>query len=149
MIKVFGTEWFSKYNKWIVRLARLPLIGEFIFSFKKFGHYVDRKMIISVRPNSVVEYVGYKEGRVELREQFFVRNEYALRLQSVFYPIWIMFHIWDIITRPFPQLNLGFDTLEVYPDAGHTSTTVDGAVTVRSLNETWATMYQLLERIII
>jgi hypothetical protein len=59
-----------------------------------------------------------KGKKVELKQHFFGRNEYALRLQKVFYPIWITFHIWDIITRPIPQLNLGFDDLEVYPQAG-------------------------------
>lgn len=126
---VFSTQWFAKYNHILTRVAR-SIFGEFVFNFHKFGHYVDRKKIVAVRPNSVVEYVGMKEGKVELREHFFGRNEYALRLQSVFYPIWITFHIWDIITRPIPQLNLGFDTLTVYPQAGAggSNTTVDGNI---------------------
>jgi len=67
-----------------------------------------------------------------------IRNASA----TVFYPIWITFHIWDIITRPIPQLNLGFDTLEVYPDTGNPGTdTVDGIVGRAGVNETWATIY--------
>lgn len=125
-IKVFSKEWFKKYSKAITWVARLPILGELIFNFKKYGHYVDRKKVCEVTPNSVVEYLGMKEEKAELRQHFFVRNEYALRLQKVFYPIWITFHIWDIITRPIPQLNLGFDTLTVYPDASSGATTCDG-----------------------
>ncbi len=126
-IKVFSTQWFKKYNKAITWLARLPFVGEFIFNFKKFGHYIDRKKIVEVTPNSVIEFVKLKgKKKVELKQHFFVRNEYALRLQKVFYPIWITFHIWDIITRPIPQLNLGFDTLTVYPDASSGGDSCDG-----------------------
>jgi hypothetical protein len=93
------------------------------------GHYTENR-IVAVRPNSVVEFVGYKEKEIEVREHFFVRNEYALRLQKLFYPIWFTFHCWDMIiaNRLCPQLNLGFDTLTAYPDASTGATTVDGYI---------------------
>lgn len=142
MITVFSKEWFKKYNKILVKIARLPFIGELVFNFKRFGHYVDRNKIIAVRPNSVVEFVSWKKGyeEIEVKEHFFVRNEYALRLQSVFYPIWITFHIWDIITRPMPQLNLGFDTLTVYPGSIGTDNPVNGQVSenLSPSENTWA-----------
>ena len=140
MITVFSKEWFSKYNKPITWLARLPILGELVFNFKKFGHYIDRKNIVEITPNSVIEFVKRKGKKVELRQHFFVRNEYALRLQKVCYPIWITFHIWDIITRPIPQLNLGFDTLTVYPDASSGSTTVDGNMIRSSTSVSLATL---------
>jgi len=141
MITVFSKQWFKKYKSLITRVARLPILGEFIFSFKKFGHYVDRKKIVEVTPNSVIEFVSWKKGykEVELRQHFFVRNEYALRLQKVFYPIWIVFHTWDNLTRFAPQLNLGFDTLTVYPDAHPESTSVDGHIQAASAS--WATAH--------
>lgn len=111
---VFSTQWFTKYQSLIVRVARLPIFGELIFGFKKMGHYVDREKIFAVRPNSVVEFVSIKGKEITLKNHYFERNEYALRLQKVFYPIWITFHVWDILTKPWPQLNLGFDTLTVY-----------------------------------
>jgi hypothetical protein len=165
---VFDKQWFKKYNKWIVRLAKIPFIGEWVFCFKKYGHYFDIDNLLEVQPNAVVEdmklmwtkcvkvkgqWVAYdctnklhnrlikKECKEKLlptrRNHYFVRNEYALRLQKVFYPIWITFHIWDIITRPIPQLNLGFDTLTVYPDAGGggANVTCDGDVT--DSNSSW------------
>jgi hypothetical protein len=140
MISVFSKNWFKKYSKAITFIARLPFVGEFIFSFKKFGHYIDRKKIVEVTPNSVIEFIGYKKGKVELKQHFFVRNEYALRLQKVFYPIWITFHTWDMLiaNRFCPQLNLGFDTLTVYPDTSTGSTTCDSMVRRDSVDETFS-----------
>jgi hypothetical protein len=141
MISVFSKEWFKKYNRIITKVARLPILGEWIFNFKKFGHYIDRKRIVEVTPNSVIEFVKMRgKKKVELRQHFFVRNEYALRLQKVFYPIWIAFHIWDVITRPFPHLNLGFDTLTVNPDVSSGSTTCDGLVGYTPSSTTWASV---------
>lgn len=142
-IMVFSKEWFKKYSNAITFVARLPFIGELIFNFKKFGHYIDRKKIVEVTPNSVIEFIGYKKGKVELKQHFFVRNEYALRLQKVFYPIWIIFHTWDmLIANNFcPQLNLGFDTLTVYPDTGTGRTTVDGLLQrYNSSGESWSSI---------
>ena len=138
MIKVFSKEWFEKHNKTLCFFAN-SFLGNLIFGFKKMGHYTENR-IVAVRPNSVVEFVGYKGLEVEVKEHFFVRNEYALRLRNVFYPIWITFHIWDIITRPLPQLNLGFDTLTAYPDADTETTSVDGAIIRLNVNESWATI---------
>ncbi|MDD5220421.1 MAG: hypothetical protein PHV11_07635 [Candidatus Bipolaricaulis sp.] len=145
MITVFSKQWFKKYSKQITWLARLPFVGEFVFNFKKFGHYVDRNKIVEVTPNSVIEFVAWKKGykEVELRQHFFVRNEYALRLQSVFYPIWITFHIWDIITRPIPQLNLGFDTLTVYPDVDNPGTDSVDAFINSGAQAYWSTCRNL------
>jgi len=137
MITVFSKSWFSKHNKTLCFFAN-SFLGQFIFGFKKMGHYTENR-IVAVRPNSVVEFVGYKGLEVELKEHFFSRNEYALRLRNVFYPIWITFHVWDIITRPLPQLNLGFDTLTVYPASGENSP-VDGYTKRSGVNENFATI---------
>jgi hypothetical protein len=157
MISVFSKEWFKKYNRIITKVARLPLIGEWIFCIKKFGFDLDINNLLEIQPNACVEdmklmwtkcvkvngqWVAYdctnklhnrlikKEYKEKLlptrRTHFFVRNEFALRLQKVFYPIWIIFHTWDMLiaNRFCPQLNLGFDTLTVYPDAN----AIDGYV---------------------
>jgi len=133
MITVFSKEWFEKHNKILCYFAN-SFLGQIIFGFKKMGHYTENK-IVAVRPNSVVELVGYKGSEVEVREHFFVRNEYALRLQKLFYPIWFMFHCWDMViaNRFAPQLNLGFDTLTVYPAAGANSP-CDGNLYKQAIN---------------
>jgi hypothetical protein len=130
-IIVFSTEWFKKHNKILCRIAN-SWIGNRVFNFRGMGHYLEKE-IVDITPNSVAEHL---QGN-EFRRHFFGRNEYALRLQKVFYPIWITFHIWDIITRPIPQLNLGFDTLTAYSLPG---TTVSGNARRASVNETFATI---------
>ena len=134
---VFSQEWFSKYNKQICWLAN-SFLGQFVFKFKKYGHYTENK-IVKITPNSVGEVLGVKGNKVEIKEHFFGRNEYALRLQKVFYPIWITFHTWDmLIANNFkPAWNLGFDTLTVYPDADPESTSMDAHVLSLLTNETW------------
>lgn len=138
MIKVFSKQWFKKHNNELVKIARLPFFGELVFGFNKMGHYVDRKNIVAIRPNSVVEHIGYKNELPEFREHFFGRNKYAERLRDVFYPIWGTFHLWDmeIANRFAPYLNLGFDTLTVYPDAN----AIDGYVQRSGSNEQLATI---------
>lgn len=46
MITVFSKEWFKKYNKWIVKLAKIPFIGEWVFRFKNFFFPDDKKLKI-------------------------------------------------------------------------------------------------------
>lgn len=120
-IKVFSTEWFKKYNKWIVRVAKIPFIGEWIFRIKKYGCAAEIKNICGMLPNAVIEERDNKKIY-----HFFVKNEFSIRLYNVFFPIWIIFHTWDIITRPFPRLNLGFDTFEPESGGGGTNDTCDG-----------------------
>ena len=207
---VFSKQWFKKYNKQLCWLAN-SWIGQFVFKFNKFGHYLDpNKRVTKITPNSVAQYNGlvYKEKtgekitykiikevvchndkceycnfhdaeygeypddcknadcikghtikktrikivtpiytklktpKEEYTEHFFSRNEYALRLQKVFYPIWLLLHTWDmLIANPFkPAWNLGFDTLTVYPDADPESTSVDGHVYRSGVDETLSTI---------
>lgn len=143
MIVVFSKEWFAKYNKQLCWLAN-SFLGQFVFKFRKFGHYPENK-IVRITPNSIDEFLGYKGDRIELKAHFFGRNEYALRLQKVFYPIWFLFHAWDmLIANPFkPAWNLGFDSLTVYPDASPETTSVDGRTLqyyAEGTNNTWATL---------
>ena len=79
-----------------------------------------------------------KGNKVEIKEHFFGRNEYALRLQKVFYPIWITFHTWDMLTKFKPAWNLGFDTLTAYPGDNGADDPVDGYTAQAVDNATWA-----------
>ena len=132
---VFSKEWFAKYNKQLCWVAN-SFIGNWVFKFKKCGDYIENR-IVRITPSSVAEFVRWNGDKAEVKEIFFTTNKYALRLQKLFYPIWITFHIWDIVTRPIPQLNLGFDTLTVYSVPGDT---VSGTVGRNLVNESWATI---------
>lgn len=138
MIKVFSMQWFRKYQSLILWVARNKYLGEFVFNFRKMGHYVDREMICGVTPFSVCEYIGTKDGKIEMNQHFFIRNEYALRLQHLFYPIWFLFHCWDtFIANNFcPKLNLGFDTLTVYPASTRNTSPTSDAIH-RSNRPSW------------
>ena len=107
---------------------------------KKYGK------ITEMHPNAITHFRGMflnlEKHRLEDKytTQFFSRNEYALRLQKVFYPIWLLFHAWDVlIANPFkPAWNLGFDTLTAYPGDNGADDPVDG-YTLQGVNDdTWA-----------
>lgn len=66
----------------------------------------------------------------EKTRNFRTHSKYSKRILNAFYPIWILFHIWDILIANnfIPAWNLGFDTLTVSPDANPETTSVDGSV---------------------
>ena len=145
MMIVFSKQWFKKYNKQLCWLAN-SFIGDWVFSISKMGH--DKKKygkIFEMYPNAInhkqrlLYNFEKKEFEQEYTTQFFSRNEYALRLQKIFYPIWFTFHCWDMLiaNRFKPAWNLGFDTLTVYPAVGANSP-VDGFVAEFSTDLTWA-----------
>ena len=145
---VFSQNWFKKYNKQLCWLAN-SWIGDFVFKISKMGH--DKKKygkITEMHPNAITHkqrlLYNFEKHKFEQEytTQFFSRNEYALRLQKVFYPIWLTFHGWDmLIANPFkPAWNLGFDTLTVYPDEDPESTSVDGYVYHQEIAASWATI---------
>jgi hypothetical protein len=170
MITVFSKEWFKKYNKILVKIAKIPFIGEWIFQLKKCG--INKSNLEEITPYSAIEdmklmwtkcvkvkgqWIAYdctnalhnklikKECKEKLlptkKAHIYPFNGFALRLQTVFYPIWITFHIWDIITRPIPQLNLGFDTLTQYPYSTSTTNPTCGRVfRVDSSTATWSSV---------
>ena len=151
MITVFGKEWFKKYSKQLCWIAN-SFVGDWLFSISKMGH--DKKKygkITEIHPNAITHkqrlLYNFEKHKTEQEytTQFFSRNEYALRLQKVFYPIWLLFHCWDmLIANKFKSAwNLGFDTLTVYPDADPESTSVNGVV-AQKYDDThgvdWATL---------
>jgi len=119
---VFDKQWFKKYNNILVKIAKIPFIGEWIFCIKKYGCSANIKNICGILPNAIIEL----QEEEKIKYYFFVNNEFSIRIYKIFYPIWITFHIWDILTRPFPQLNLGFDTFEPQTSGGGSKTCCDG-----------------------
>lgn len=142
MTIAFSKEWFEKHNRIICWFAN-SFFGQFIFRFRKMGHYLENK-IVKITPSSVAELMSIKDDKIELREHFSSRNIYAMRLRKTFRPIWLLFHAWDmLIANKFaPQLNLGFDTEVTFnPDAHVESTSVDGDVRYISADDTWANIH--------
>lgn len=75
-------------------------------------------------------------------QDFRTHNKYSKRLFYAFYPIWYLFHCWDILfANNFkPAWNLGYDDLTVYPDPDTEITSVDGWARRHNVDEAWATI---------
>ena len=93
--KVFDQFWFKKHQKILVWLVN-NWLGRLIFRYRKMGHYPTNK-IVKITPNSLVEFLGVKKGKIELKQHFFTRNEYARKLYFVLLPVWWAMHAWDIL----------------------------------------------------
>jgi hypothetical protein len=123
---LFDKEWFNKHQRQLLWLSN-NFLGRMFFSFKKMGMDIER--IDKITPNSVIQIIKKTKRKIYVKEQFFNRNEFSLKLFYRLYPIWFVFHCWDMMVNLLrvPALNFGFDTLTVYPDAGVGNTTVDGS----------------------
>ena len=136
MSYLFDKTWFKKHQCKLLWLLNTPLIRiwfRWVMRFKKYGWEGSGK-ITKITPNSIawgdnlIWNINKKRLEIERTEHFYNRNENSRRLYSAFKPLWYLFHAWDLgFANIFaPQLNLGFDTLTVYPDANPESTSVDG-----------------------
>ena len=138
---IFDKNWFKKHQKKLVWFANTK-IGKRFFAFQKMGHYLEKgKPIIKITPNSVAQHISIKGKRVKIKEQFFIRNEYARKLYFYLLPVWYLMHFWDwlLADRYYPRLSFGFNTLTTYPD-GIPVTTQNGYVGKQGVDQTWATI---------
>ena len=135
---VFDKYWFSKHESKLLWLAN-SWAGKYIFRFKKMGHSLSNK-IVKITPNSVGEFVDFKDGKATIKEHFFSRNEYARKLYFALLPMWYTMHTWDMVANLFnqPQLNFGFDSLTVNPGSIGSNNPVDGYVRESTSNQAWA-----------
>ena len=138
----FDRQWFKRHQKALLWFAN-SIFGRVVFRYKKMGLELEKGVpITKITPNSVAQYVWFR-GRIQIREHFFVHNDYALKLRFWLYPIWYAMHYWDMLiaNRFAPQLNLGFDTLEVNPVGGNTSP-CDGYIGVTGgSHSAWSTIH--------
>lgn len=130
---VFDKEWFQIHQKKLLWLLNGPLKVWFryVLRIRKCDLPSDTK-ITKITPNSFSYGEKIMEnGGIQRTTDFRTHNKYAKRLYHAFKPFWYLLHSWDMMTNyavPQMNLNLGFDTLTVYPDAGTGGTTVDGKV---------------------
>ena len=133
MIYLFDNNWFYKHQKKLLWLLKFRL-------FKYILRIETNKKIIGILPN-VYFIKGNKKNKYIA--DFRTHNKYSKRLYHAFKYIWYLFHAWDMAVNflRLPVLNLGFDTLTVYPDAGTGATTVDGFVRRVVDSGTWADIH--------
>lgn len=135
---LFSDSWFRRHQhrllwwvnhpavRWVVRarILRMPVLAL-------------TSRVLSVEPHA------YTLARKNGQRDYIVHThaKYAKRLRHALAPVWRLAHWWDAATwRVAPAWNVGFDTLDVYPDA-HTETyTVDGEVHRSGVSESWATI---------
>jgi hypothetical protein len=120
---VFYKKWFKDNQKWLLTFAN-SWFGRRFFRIHGDRSDVGRNKIIKIEPNAI-----YWRNGENIVAEFRTRAKFANRLYYGLKPIWQIFHAWDLLSnRLFPSLNLGFDTLTVYPNAHPETTTVDGEV---------------------
>jgi len=150
-------EFFQEYQRPILWLAN-SFIGKFIFKFEYMGHQLRKgRKIDRITHNSI----RYKNTDNSYTEQFFGRNEYALKLAPLVW--WLPIELFEeglnggkSLLRPAYQLALialllklpkglpllGLTTTDFYPDASAESTSVDGHVgrNPSAPGESWSTI---------
>lgn len=137
--QVFSAEWFGRHQRALLLALRAPVIGGELraaLGIKSWDCGHDRR-IVALRPDSYT--VRNPDGT--FTSDFRTHRKYAKRLHRELLPLWRAAHEWDrFLANPLcPALNLGFDTLTAYPDAGNGATTCDGYV-ARTGDLDWATI---------
>ena len=143
---IFDKNWFKKHQSKLLWLLNKPVVKYWFRYCLRIRKYDCSQKITEITPNSISWGDRYfkKNGEwyLERTTDFRTHNKYSKRLLHAFYPIWWVFHQWDMMVNFFklPKLNLGFDTLTVYPDAGDPgATTVDGDVWNWGYDAIWST----------
>ena len=145
---LFDKTWFQKWQKQLLWLLNTPVIKvwfRWVLRIRKHDCSL-KERICEIQPNNYNVHLGLfltDEGlRHKFRRDFRTHNKYSKRLLYAFYPLWLSFHIWDMLVANnfVPQLNLGFDTLTVYPDPDIETTSVDGRVARLSVSEVFSTI---------
>ena len=94
--------------------------------------------ILDFGPNWFTHSIEKKGDIYQLQTSFRSNEKYSRRLWFAFEPLWWMFHAWDMATKPWPVLNLGFDTLPTkYSTPG---ATVSGYAEYTQPGQTFATI---------
>jgi hypothetical protein len=139
---LFSREWFKKYQ-WILLFFANTKIGRWFFRINGKRSAVGKRKIIKIEPNAITWVAGYKGIKKQFSTEFRTHNKFSRRLFYGLYPVWWIFHQWDILVANvlFPSLNLGFDSLTFYPDAHTETNSVDGyAGRFTAGSESWVTI---------
>jgi hypothetical protein len=145
---LFDKIWFQDNQKGLLWLANKPIIKIWFRWILRINKDCSLKeKIVEIQPNNYKIDLGLKWTKEEGIKQYYkadfrTKNKFSNRLFYAFYPVWLAFHTWDMLfaNRFAPQLNLGFDTLTVYPDAYAETSTTDGWTRRAVSGEAWATI---------
>lgn len=112
---VFDKAWFKDYQRVLLWLLNTPQLGigflfRWILRIRKCDLPYSTR-ILEIGTNWFTHSAKLKGDQVELQTSFRSNEKYARRLWFAFEPLWWVLHAWDMVTKPLPILNLGFDTL--------------------------------------
>jgi len=84
------------------------------------------ELVYKIQPNNIKVLINSNT----VRAVFHTSDVFSKLIYFKFKLFWNILHFWDInfANKFIPKLNLGYDTLTVYPDADPESTSVDGQV---------------------
>lgn len=131
---VFDKAWFERNQSWLVKYANTGL-GRHTLRISGGQSSIKNNKVVGLLPNALI----WKHGG-QIVAEFRTHDKFGKRLFSAFKPLWYTLHAWDLLTRPVPVFNLGFDTLTSYPDANPETNTVDGRVTRNGVDEAFTTI---------
>ena len=136
-IIVFSNEWFEYHQSKLLRFAN-TLYGRYVLRIHGDRSDVGKNKIIKIEPHAIT----WKENG-QTKIEFRTHAKFAKRLYYAYKPIWHLIHLWDmqVANRLNYALNLGFDTLTVYPDASPGTDTFDGTVRYKGTADTWANIH--------
>ncbi len=145
---MFDKFWFKKHQKKLLWLLNNSITKKWFRYCLRIRKYDCSQKITEITPNSISWGDRYfkKKGKwyLERTTDFRTHNKYSKRLFYAFFPVWLLFHWWDTLVNylDLPELNLGFDTLTIYPDPGDPgANSVDGAFySDRPTPVNWATL---------
>lgn len=136
---VFSADWFARHQRVLLVLLMLPFVGRLLRRVLAIRlHDVGwAKAVVQLTPHSYTVDNGDGTYTLDCR----THAKYAKRLHLVLWPLWCALHAWDrwVANPLMPVLNVGFDTLTVYPDPG-SGVTTDGTATRQAGDETWAAL---------
>lgn len=137
-ITVFSNEWFEYHQSKLLWFAN-TLFGRYVLRIYGKRSDVRKNKITKITPNSI----SWRHGN-KIKTEFRTHAKYSKRLYYAFKPFWHVLHAWDMLiaNKLNYALNVGFDTLTTYPDAGAGSETVDGTVMYDTASAlTWASIH--------
>lgn len=134
---VFSREWFWEHQEKLLTIINIPVIGG---EFRSLLGIKTKWPIVNLQPH----YYTTANPDGTFTAEFHTHSKFSKRLYHQFYYLWRTMHEWDhFVANPLvPALNLGFDSLTTFPNAGDPGTTTcDGAIRRSSAGEAWLTAF--------
>ena len=141
--KLFSNDWFKIWQWLLLFAVNSPIKGLREEVRYRLGISLDRNILVNqLLKNSF----RIRTGENEFIETFYGRDVFAKSVHRELLWIWNLIHKWDMnfANHLAPKLNLGFDTLTFYSEAGSGGENVvcDGFVSKSGDNQTFGSLWE-------